>query len=145
MGRSGFRPAWESPGRNMKKSERASSAGFTLLEVMVAVAITGSAIVMILHAHSTSMALHERCRSMLIAQHLIRELISEIEVIGYPGDVEEAQDISKQYPGYKWSRTVRMLGEDMPGVYEVIVVISTPVDEYAVMTHLMEEPSWVSR
>ncbi len=125
----------------MKKSERTSSAGFTLLEVMVAVAITGGAIVMLLHAHSTSMALHERCRSMLVAQHLIRELISEIEVIGYRGDVVEAQDVSNQYPGFKWSREVLMLGEDMPGVYEVTVVITTPVDKYVVMTHLMEEPS----
>jgi prepilin-type N-terminal cleavage/methylation domain-containing protein len=125
----------------MKKANQTPSAGFTLLEVMIAVAITGGAIVMLLQAHGASVALHERCRSMLIAQHLIRELISEIEVIGYPGDIVEDQDISAQYPGFKWSRTVRMIGEDMPGVYEVIVVISTPVEKYKVMTHLLEEPS----
>jgi prepilin-type N-terminal cleavage/methylation domain-containing protein len=124
----------------MKKGKSASSTGFTLLEVMVAVAITGGAIVMLLHMHSTSMALHERCRSMLIAQHLIRELIAELEVVGYPGDVEQEQDISDKYPGFKWQRTCRMVGQDMPGVYEVTVVITSPVEEYVVMTHLVEEP-----
>jgi len=106
----------------------------------VAVAITGGAIVMLLHTHGTSVALHERCRNVLIAQHLIRELIAELEVAGYPGDVEQEEDISDKYPGFKWYRRCRMLGEDMPGVYEVILVITSPVEEYEIMTHLVEEP-----
>jgi prepilin-type N-terminal cleavage/methylation domain-containing protein len=125
----------------MRTIKRASLAGFTLLEVMIAVAITGGAIVVLLHTHSASMRLHERCRSMLIAQHLIRELISEIEISGYPGDIEEEQDVSDKYPGFEWRRTCRMVGETMPDVYEVTVVITGPVEKYIVVTHLMERAS----
>jgi prepilin-type N-terminal cleavage/methylation domain-containing protein len=126
----------------MNAIKRTFSAGFTLLEVLVAVAITGGAIVVLLQAHSASVGLHEKCREMLISQHLIRELISEMEAFGYPGDIDEEQDVSDKYPGFKWRRTCRMLGEDMPGVYEVIVVISAPSEEYQVMTHLVEEEPW---
>lgn len=128
--------------RDMKTIERTFHAGFTLLEVLVAVAITGGAIVVLLHAHSASVSLHEKCREMLISQHLIRELISEIEAFGYPGAIDEEQDVSDKYPGFKWRRTCRMVGEDMPGVYEVIVIIFAPSEEYGVMTHLVEDEPW---
>jgi prepilin-type N-terminal cleavage/methylation domain-containing protein len=113
-------------------------AGFTMLEVLVAVAITGGAIVMLLQAHSASMKLYERCHEMVIAQHLARELVSEIEVSGYPGDVDEEGDVSEKYPGFKWRRTCKMVEENGPGVYEVTVLITGPVEKYMLITHLME-------
>jgi len=125
---------------NMKtaKRESAHDDAFTLLEVMIAVAITGMAIVMLLQAHNASLRLYERSREMTIAQHIARELISEIEASGYQGDTETAGDTRGKYPGFAWRRTCTMLGGSMPGVYEVVVIIKGPVEEYMVMTHLME-------
>jgi prepilin-type N-terminal cleavage/methylation domain-containing protein len=123
----------------MKRAKRAPAHdGFTLLEVMIAVAITGMAIVMLLQTHNGSLRLYERSREMTIAQHIARELISEIEASGYPGDIEEGVDTTDKYPGFGWHRTCRMLGESAPGVYEVTVIVRGPVEEYLVMTHLME-------
>jgi len=93
---------------------------------------------MLLQAHNGSLRLYERCREMTIAQHIARELISEIEAGGYPGDVEEEGDLKEKYPGFAWQRTCRMIGDTMPGVYEVTVVVMGPVENYTVMTHLME-------
>ncbi len=115
-----------------------ADTGFTLLEVLVAVAIAGMAIVMLLQAHSGSMALYEKCREMVIAQHLIRELISGIEVSGYPGDIEKEGDETERFPGFTWRLTCKTLGSDWPGVYEVAVTVKGPVEEYGVVTHFME-------
>ena len=124
---------------NMNRAKRASAhGGFTLLEVLIAVAITGMAIVMLLQAHNGSLRLYERSREMTIAQHIARELISEIEAGGYPGDTEEEGDTQGRYPGFAWRRTCTMLGQSVPGVYEVVVIVRCPVEEYMVMTHLME-------
>jgi type II secretion system protein I len=123
----------------MNSTHRSSTdGGFTLLEVLVAVAIAGMAIVMLLQAHSGSMALYEECREMVIAQHLIRELISGIEVSGYPGDIEQEGKDKERFPGFSWLLTCKMLGESVPGVYEVTVTIKGPVEEYRVVTHFME-------
>jgi len=122
----------------MNEMHRASmDSGFTLLEVLVAVAIAGMAIVMLLQAHSGSMALYEQCREMVIAQHLMRELISGIEVSGYPGDIE-TEGKAEQFPGFSWRLTCKMVGPELPGVYEVAVTIKGPVEEYGVITHFME-------
>jgi len=125
--------------RGMKTNGAGSPPqGFTLLEVLVAVAIAGTAIVMLLHTHSASMRLYERCRGMVIAQHLIRELMSEIEVSGYPGEVDERGDLEDQYPGFRWRRTCRMMPKLGPGIYEVTVVITGPVEPYIVVALFTE-------
>ena len=118
--------------------------GFTLLEVLIAVAIAGMAIVMLLQTHNGTLRLYERYREMTIAQHIARELISEIEAGGYPGDTEEDGDVHDKYPGFAWHRTCTKDGveEDFegpaPGVYKVIVTIKCPLEEYMMTTHLME-------
>jgi type II secretion system protein I len=123
----------------MNRAHRSSTdGGFTLLEVLVAVAIAGMAIVMLLQAHSGSMALYEECREMVIAQHLIRELISGIEVSGYPGDIEQEAEEKERFPGFSWRLTCKMVGPELPGVYEVAVTVKGPVEEYGVLTHFME-------
>lgn len=112
--------------------------GFTLLEVLIAVAIAGMAIVMLLQTHNGTLRLYERYRETTIAQHIARELISEIEAGGYPGDTEEDGDVHDKYPGFAWHRTCEMVGQSMPGVYKVTVIIECPLEEYMMMTHLME-------
>lgn len=127
-------------GHDVKRNRRVTTAhGFTLLEVMVAVAITGTAIVMLLHAHSASIHLYELTREMVVVQHLSRQLIAELEVSGYPDIADEEGDVSDVYPGFSWRRTCNKLGDDWPGVYEVTIIITGPVEEYMIVTHLMED------
>jgi len=129
----------------MKKMARASKRdGFTLLEVLIAVAVAGMAIVMLIQTHNGTLRLYERYREMTIAQHIARELISEIEASGYPGDTEEDGAVHDKYPGFTWHRTCTKdgveeeIGGPAPGVYKVVVIVRCPVEEYVMMSHFRE-------
>ena len=63
--------------------------GFTLLEIMIAVAILSIALVAILRSHSQSIVLADASIRYEKALFLAREKITEIEMKGFPEVVEE--------------------------------------------------------
>lgn len=90
------------------------NAGFTLLEVMVALAIIGIALVAILRSLAMSVSVSNEAKSLSIGTLLAKGKMAEIESRGFP-DIEEADgDFGEEYPGYRWERNVSEIGiEDL--------------------------------
>ncbi len=84
--------------------------GFTLLEVMVAMAILATSFVVLLENHGSSVRLSSRSREVSIAVNLAKDLMTDIELEGFPeigttaGDFEELYP--GLYPGYRWEKEV---------------------------------------
>ncbi len=67
------------------------NAGFTLLEVMVAVAVLAVGVVPLLVTHATTVANIRRGRELTVASLLARERLAELEVYGFSALVAEAE------------------------------------------------------
>jgi prepilin-type N-terminal cleavage/methylation domain-containing protein len=84
--------------------------GFTLLEVLVAVAVLGLGLVSLLGLHVRNLALLERDQRITESTLLARELMTEVEVEPFPdlgvtdGDFEDRHP--GEFPDLRWEREV---------------------------------------
>jgi len=94
---------------------RPISRGFTLLEVMIAMAILGTVFVVLLQNHIASIRLSEHGRRVSVAVNLAKDLMTRLETEewpenGWPEVGAEQGDFSAwyadAYPDYRWEREV---------------------------------------
>ncbi|HEY8517834.1 MAG TPA: prepilin-type N-terminal cleavage/methylation domain-containing protein [Candidatus Binatia bacterium] len=112
---------------------RRGASGFTLLEVMVALAVIATAFTALLGLHVRNLRLAAREQAYAQALLLARSLITEVELGGYP-DVGESQgdfegEFPGRYPGYRWYRSVNEF--PAPDTREVTVRVVPDGDESA--------------
>jgi general secretion pathway protein I len=119
--------------RRERRPSRAAR-GFTLLEVMVALAVIATAFTALLGLHVRNLRLAAREQAYTQALLLARSLITEVELGGFPevsineGDFEESHP--GRYPGFRWQRTVSDFGI-IPDTREVTVRVIPNGDEGA--------------
>lgn len=107
--------------------------GFTLLEVMVALAVIATAFTALLGLHVRNLRLAAREDAYTQALLLSRSLVTEAELAGYPevgvaqGDFEERWP--GLYPGFRWIRTVTDF--PVPDTREVTIRVVPNGDESA--------------
>ena len=120
-------------------SPRSACRGFTLLEVMVAMAVLATAFTALLGLHVRNLQTVARDQAYLEAILLARTLITEVELAGSAeigsssGDFEAS--FPGEYPGFRWERTVADaqlgLGLGIPDIREVRVRVIPPLGEAA--------------
>ena len=80
--------------------------GFTLLEVMIAIAIIAIALVAVLGSQSQSLSLANEAKFNTTAALLAQSKMAEIETFN-PGDlVSDSGDFGEDFPDYHWDLTV---------------------------------------
>jgi general secretion pathway protein I len=93
----------------------ARQAGFTLLEVMVALAIVAFGVVGLLGLHARNIQIIARDQNLTRATLLAREIISQIQFqVSTNGlqDLGDSRGTFEGYPGYRWERQVLPTGLD---------------------------------
>jgi general secretion pathway protein I len=111
-----------------------NTRGFTLLEVMVAMAVIATAFTALLGLHVRNLRLAAREQGYTQALLLSRSLITEVELGSFPeigigeGDFEETHP--GRYPGFRWMRTVNDFPL-VPDTREVTVRVIPNGDEGA--------------
>ena len=94
----------------MKRVHATAAAAFTLLEVMIAVAFIGIALIALLALHHTDMQSVIRGQDLTRAAMLAQALMSQAELERFPDPGQKHGDFSQLYPGeypnFRWQRAV---------------------------------------
>ncbi len=99
--------------------------GFSLLEVIVAVAVLGLALVSLIGLHNQNLAVIARDQNISIASMLAQGLMAETEAEGYAepgvenGDFKESWEES--FSNFAWEREISEL--PLPGLRQVRVKV----------------------
>jgi general secretion pathway protein I len=119
------------------------SAGFTLLEVLVAVAVLGLALISLLGLHVRNLALLERDQRMSEATMLARQIMTEAEMEGFPEVGREEGTFEDwypdRYPELRWERDVGEVSAAIPGLREVRVRVyrdDAPGDDVSLIYYM---------
>lgn len=109
----------------MKKQKIQRSEGFTLLEVMIALAIVAIALVTLLGLSNRTVLVHERIQKLTRATLLAQQLISEQEVqIAGVGTVDEEREGVFEEPFADFSWRIYYENTMIPQVREIHVQVS---------------------
>lgn len=112
---------WDLPRLKRKKNMR-KTGGFTLLEVMIAMAILAIALVVVFQSQSQSISMASESRFVTTASLLAQSKMSEMEAVD-PGELGSGSgDFGDGYPGYSWRTTVD--GTHMDSIKKIDVTVS---------------------
>ncbi len=93
---------------------RRNFEGFTLLEVMIAVAVLTIALAAVLGLQSRSLSLASESRFHTTSALLAQEKMAEMAVLPVNKLSSDSGDFGEFFPGYAWRVTVRNAG--LPGL-----------------------------
>ena len=112
------------PGRRLKKSVQ--PAGFTLLEVMIAVGVLGIAMLALLSLHDSNLQSVMRGQELSTASTLAQGLMTNAEIERIPMIGTSSGDFQRLSPGayrnFRWERNVEMSGM-FPDIRKVQVTV----------------------
>lgn len=122
--------------------------GFTLIEVLVAVAVLATGIVLVLEAFQTSFAALNDARHALRKSSLARGKIGELTDRGRRGDLPDGTArgaFEEPYAAYAWETTVRAVREGAASSNRLkrltVRVSTTPARRpFEVQTYVLERP-----
>lgn len=90
--------------------------GFTLLEVMIAVAIIAIAVVTLLGAQSQSVSIAASARFDTMASMLAQWKMSDLMLQDFDQLADDEGNFGEDYPDYSWKLRVSELTEDETGI-----------------------------
>jgi len=101
---------------------RKKNAGFTLMEVLVAVAVLAIALVAVFQMQSQSVSMATDSRFMTTAALLAQSKMAEIESGALSADRAQTGDFGSDYPQYTWQ--VEISDTQLPRFKKIEVTVS---------------------
>lgn len=119
------------------KKYKKSYCGFTLMEILTALAILGGSAFILFNVHFNAMKLHQITINQTDENQLLYATCSRAEVGVLTGTLEGSGDFGTTYEGYSWSYVATAIGSD-PSIplYSVNVTLYTPENENKNLTFL---------
>jgi general secretion pathway protein I len=111
------------------------ASGFTLLEVMVALAVMSIVLVSVYRMHSQSLAMNTAARFYTQAPMLAQSKMVEVEALSSSVFPEESGDFGEQFPGYGWKASIadvtsEILGEAAEDLKRIDISVSFNEDQF---------------
>lgn len=108
-------------------SRHRPNAGFTLIEIMVALAILGASLMMLLDTHYSATRLLAEAQDEVLMQTFLQSTLSKAEIDLHAGLESDAGVFGDLYLGYTYSWTAQPYGpvEGLP-LMEVIAQVDGP-------------------
>ncbi len=116
------RPTFVAKQRRTPYALRCTNKGFTLLEIMVAVAILAVSLTAILRFHGDTLMTSARAEKMTIAAMLAQRRMAEVEIQidkdlkkgEFPEEKSEEDKFDEPYEDYKWRLTIKRVNLPSP-------------------------------
>ena len=89
--------------------------GFTLLEVMIALAVMSIVLVSVYRMHSQSLTMNTAARFYTLAPLLAQNKMAELEALSSDGFPNDSGDFGEQYPGYSWQISITDVSSEVLG------------------------------
>jgi general secretion pathway protein I len=111
------------------------SSGFTLLEVMVALAVMSIVLVSVYRMHSQSLTMNTAARFYTQAPMLAQGKMAELEAISSSAFPENSGDFGEEFPGYSWETSVadvtsETLGEVAEDLKQIDIKVSLNENQF---------------
>lgn len=110
-------------------SRPSKNQGFTLIEVLAALAILGTGLFILLDSHFAAMNLFDATRQTVILRQLVERAVGEAEIEVMSGNLTGGDDFGKRYPDFRFSfEATEPQPAVLPRFYEVRVNVEGPND-----------------
>ncbi len=112
------------------------SFGFTLLEVMVALAVMSIVLVSVYRMHSQSLAMNTAARFYTQAPMLAQSKMVEIEALSSSAFPADSGEFGEEFPGYSWRASIadvasEILGEVAEDLKRIDITVSYNDDQFS--------------
>lgn len=105
-------------------------AGFTLLEVLIALAILGGAMIILLESHYATMQLFSETQDAALEEMLAQQGTAAAEMEILAGDESGDGDFGELYPDWSYSYTTKFLDDvEAPGLMQVSFTLQGPYED----------------
>ena len=124
---------------NPRCKVRRGEAGFTLIEIMIALAILGMSLFVLLDMHYNAVHVQSRLEGEVRVRNLLSLAAGMSEVEIAVGTLKDSQEFGDRYPGWRYtfdaqeveatsssSRSQTGSAPAFPGLYDVLVTVEDP-------------------
>lgn len=113
-----------------------ANRGFTLLEVMVSLAIIATVLVTLLGTHLMSLNLAQKNKEQTMMAMLARRKMEELFTIPFESISNDSGDFGPEYPTYEWEVSVEKA--DIDNLKNVKITVSSPDGSFVLETAVAE-------
>ncbi|WP_319526034.1 prepilin-type N-terminal cleavage/methylation domain-containing protein [uncultured Desulfosarcina sp.] len=119
---------------SLQPSAGHSNAGFTLMEVIVALSVVAIALLAIYRMHTQTLFMDARGRFDSVAVMLARQKLAEMETVDPAEFTGDSGDFGSDHPGYTWKIETEdiesdLIRDDGPVLRKIVLTIGMNEDE----------------
>jgi len=108
-------------------SVREARAGFTLIEVVVALAVLGVGLTVLIESHYATVDLYVRAEDMAMAELAVAQAASQAEREVLSGKKSGEGKLGARFEGYSYEFDAKAMDKtENPGLFEVTVQVEGP-------------------